>query len=61
MAKYAALVEQFKTISIGPGQDVTKMDAATRKGLARAAKDGFELLQHIGHQGGSGRNVNGFF
>ena len=61
LAQYAALVEQFKTIGIGPGQDVTKMDAATQKGLARAAKDGFNLLQRIGKQGAGGRDVNGFF
>ncbi len=61
LAQYAALVEQFKTIGIGPGQDVTKMDEATQKGLARAAKDGFQLLQRIGHQGAGGKDVNGFF
>ena len=37
------------------------MDAATQKGLARAAKDGFNLLQRIGKQGAGGRDVNGFF
>ena len=61
LAQHAALVEQFKTIGIGPGQDVTRIDAATQKGLARAVKDGFELLQRIGHQGAGGMNVNGFF
>ncbi len=60
LAKYAALVEQFKTIGIGPGMDVTQMDAATQKGLVRAAKDGFELLLRIGHQNAGGKQVNGF-
>jgi len=61
MKKYAALVEQFKTIGVGPGQDVSKMDAATQKGLARAAKDGLALLHRVGQQGGGGKEVNGFF
>ena len=39
MARFDQLVKQFKTIGIGPGQDVSKMDAATQRGLIRAAKD----------------------
>ena len=39
---YAVMLEQFKTIGIGPGQDVNKMDEATKRGLARAAKDGLD-------------------
>jgi hypothetical protein len=50
----------FKTIGVGPGQDVTKMDAATQKGLVRAAKDGWQMLLEIGAAGGFGRIVNGF-
>ena len=61
MAMYSQLIEQFKTVGIGPGQDVTKMDPATQKGLARAAKDGFAQIQKIGRQGGSGKIVNGWF
>ena len=61
LKQHAALVEQFKTIGIGPGMDVTKMDAATKKGLERAAKDGLALLKRIGQQGGGGKEVNGFF
>jgi len=60
LAQHAALLKQFKTIGIGPGMDVTKMDAATQKGLARAAKDGFELVVRMGKQGAGGTNVNGF-
>lgn len=56
---YAPLLEQFKTIGIGPGLDVTKMDDATKKGLERAAKDGLELIIRIGEQGGAGPMYNG--
>ena len=60
MAQHAVLVDMFKTIGVGPGQDVTKMHAATQKGLARAAKDGWQMLLEIGAAGGFGRIVNGF-
>ena len=57
---YAVMLEQFKTIGIGPGLDVTKMDESTKKGLARAAKDGLDLVLRIGDQGGTGPMYNGF-
>ena len=60
ITEHAALVGTFKSIGIGPGQDVTKMDASTQKGLARAAKDGLALMKKIGKAGGSGRKVNGW-
>ena len=57
---YAVMLEQFKTIGIGPGQDVSKMDEATKRGLARAAKDGLDLVIRIGDTGGTGPMYNGF-
>lgn len=60
MEMHSVLVDMFKTIGVGPGQDVTKMDAATQKGLARAAKEGFPMLRKIGTTGGFGRIINGF-
>ncbi|MDX2417348.1 MAG: DUF1254 domain-containing protein [Xanthomonadales bacterium] len=60
MARYAQLVKQFKTIGVGPGQDVSKMDAATQRGLARAAKDGLDLLDRMGSDAVGGIKMNGF-
>ncbi|MFC1578912.1 DUF1254 domain-containing protein [Pseudomonadota bacterium] len=60
MARFDQLVKQFKTIGIGPGQDVSKMDAATQRGLARAAKDGLELLDRMGADAVGGKKMNGF-
>jgi len=59
-AYYAPMLEQFKTIGVGPGLDVTKMDDATKRGLERAAKDGLDLVVRIGDQGGTGPMYNGF-
>ncbi len=58
--QHDAIVKSFRAIGVGPGQDVTKMDASTQAGLARAAKDGFALMQQIGKAGGSGKVVNGW-
>ena len=60
LAQHAALVKQFKTIGIGPGMDVTTMDAATQKGLVRAARDGFALFQRMGKDAVGGKKMNGF-
>ena len=60
MARFEQLVKQFKTIGIGPGQDVSKMDAATQKGLIRAAKDGLDLLDRMGSDAVGGKKMNGF-
>lgn len=57
---YAPLLQQFKTIGIGPGLDVSKMDDATKRGLERAAKDGLKLVISIGDAGGTGPMYNGF-
>lgn len=60
MARFDQLVKQFKTIGIGPGQDVSKMDAATQRGLIRAAKDGLDLLDRMGTDAVGGKKMNGF-
>jgi hypothetical protein len=60
LAQHDLLVDLFKTIGVGPGQDVTKTDEAIQRGLARAAKDGLRLLQEIGQASGFGKVVNGF-
>ena len=58
--EHTAIVKMFKSIGIGPGQDVNKMDEATQRGLARAAKDGLALMKKTAKAGGSGRKVNGW-
>lgn len=55
----AFMLDLLATIGVGPGLDVSKMDAATQKGLARAAKDGRALLQKI-MVTGRGKKVNGW-
>ena len=55
----AAIIKSFAEIGVGPGQDVTKMDLATQRGLARAARDGFKLLNEA-LLGGMGKTVNGW-
>ncbi|CAG2156619.1 hypothetical protein LMG26411_05317 [Cupriavidus numazuensis] len=52
------LLGQFATIGIGPGQDVDKMDSATRAGLARAAVGGRALLREAVKSPRFGRQVN---
>jgi hypothetical protein len=55
----AFMLDLLATIGVGPGLDVSKMDAATQKGLARAAQDGRALLQKI-MVAGRGKKVNGW-
>lgn len=40
MIQHAALVENFKTIGIGPGQEVTRMDEATQRGWSALPRMG---------------------
>ncbi|HRH86891.1 MAG TPA: DUF1254 domain-containing protein [Rubrivivax sp.] len=54
----AAIVRSFADIGIGPGLDVSKTDAATQAGLARAAKDGMALLRDA--MPSFGKQVNGW-
>jgi hypothetical protein len=58
-ARHHALLGQFATLHIGPGQDVEKASEATKRGLARAARDGLAMLSKV-VQNGAGRSVNGW-
>lgn len=52
------LLALFATIGIGPGQDLERQSAATHRGLLRAAKRGFALLEEMTQ--GRGSEVNGW-
>jgi hypothetical protein len=54
------LLAMFKDIGVGPGLDVENMDAATKRGLARAAKDGLVLIKKMGAAAGYGKVINGW-
>jgi hypothetical protein len=58
ISRDAALMKLFANIGVGPGQDVDKMDAATKRGLVRAAKDGRKLLQDAISSGELGKRIN---
>lgn len=57
-ARLAKLVELFAKVGVGPGQDIDRMDPATRRGLARAAVDGRQLIKAAIDSGALGRQVN---
>lgn len=57
-ARLAKLVELFARIGVGPGQDIDKMDEATKRGLARAAVNGRQLIKAAIDSGELGRQVN---
>ena len=54
------LLATFSRIGVGPGQNVDAMDAATRRGLERAAVDGRKLLGEAIRSGELGKRVNGW-
>ena len=56
--RLAKLVELFGKIGVGPGQDVDRMDDETKRGLARAAVDGRQLIKDVIDSGRLGRQVN---
>jgi hypothetical protein len=58
--RHAALLRLFTTIGIGPNQQVECLDAGTRRGLVRAAKEGPQFLAAVFRQGGPGKRVNGW-
>ncbi len=58
-ARHQALMDQFATLNIGPGQDVEQASEATKRGLARASKDGLAMLNFV-VQNGVGKPVNGW-
>jgi len=43
-ARHDLLLKNFATIGVGPGQDVDKLDDATKRGLIRAAREGWRQL-----------------
>jgi len=55
-----SLVASFATICVGPGQDVSAMDDATKQGLERAAQEGMAIMHGFNVAGGSGHKVNGW-
>jgi hypothetical protein len=58
--RHELLLKQFAQIGIGPGLDVDQFDEATKRGLARAAVDGRNLLDSALRQGARQKNVNGW-
>jgi hypothetical protein len=60
--RLAKLVELFGRVGIGPGQDVEAQDEATKRGLARAAVDGRQLIVDINRSKNPfmGQKVNGW-
>lgn len=54
------LLKFFAAVGLGPNQDVEKMDDATKRGLARAAKDGRPLLRAIFLGGWTSKLANGW-
>jgi hypothetical protein len=59
-SRHELLLKQFAEIGIGSGLDVDKLDEATKRGLARAAIDGLNLLDTALRQGARQKNVNGW-
>ena len=57
-ARLVQLLELFARIGVGPGQDIDTMDEATKRGLARAAVDGRQLIKAAIDSGQLGRQVN---
>ncbi|MCC7079960.1 MAG: DUF1254 domain-containing protein [Burkholderiales bacterium] len=57
-ARLAKLVELFGKIGIGPNQAPDKLDEASKRGLIRAAADGFKLLHEVIASGDLGKRVN---
>lgn len=45
--RLAPLMAQFARIGVGPGQDLDRVDEATRRGLVRAAADGRKLITDV--------------
>ena len=54
------LVQMFRDIGVGPGLDVEKMNEATKRGLARAAVKGKELLTAATRSFYGASKVNGW-
>ena len=59
-AKDSAIVSLLRSVGLGPGQsdDLSRLDAGTRKGLQRALKDGMALITQTAISGGNVKTVN---
>jgi hypothetical protein len=60
LEQHAVLPDMFRQIGVGPGLAVEAMDDATKRGLARAAKDGMQMLQSMLATGLGKPKVNGW-
>ena len=60
LAQHAVLLDLFKTIGVGPGLNVDALDEATKRGLARAAKDGMTRMEAMLATEGGLPKVNGW-
>jgi hypothetical protein len=58
--KDRAMVSLLRSVGLGPEQsdDLSKLDAGTRKGLERALKDGLALISQTAISGGNVKTVN---
>jgi hypothetical protein len=57
-ARLAKLIELFAKVGVGPGQEIDKLDDATKRGLARAAIDGRKMLNDVIRSGKLGKQIN---
>jgi hypothetical protein len=60
LEQHQVLLDMFKQIGVGPGLDVEAMDEATKRGLARAAKDGKQMMHDLLATGMGKPKVNGW-
>lgn len=60
LPEHQVLLDMFKQIGVGPGLDVDAQDDATKRGLARAAKDGRQMMQAMLATGLGKPKVNGW-
>jgi len=56
----ADLLQSFARIGVGPGLDIDALDASTKRGLARAAIDGRQIIYGAFAAGYRQTNVNGW-
>ncbi len=56
-----SFVNEIAQIGLGPNQDVDATDAATKRGLIRAAQDGMAVMMEFNQTGGYGKEINGWF
>ena len=58
--RYASLVNLFAKIGVGPGQDVDKVDEATRRGLLRALDAGKRVVTGAANNFAGSTQINGW-